>query len=170
VSFVIDQDDYFKAATGHTGVRIHCGEYDTVFGFYPKKDSILAGLTSDLGWVDGKIQEETSRDDEYRDGVGKRLSKYHADKYRREYYYDIACKDGERLRRRWKALAAKPPQFGLLHNNCTTTAVEQMSGIVPLSSTSIDEFFQGGSVKSPSHLSDVLDKAKTRREDHRPGT
>jgi len=170
VSFVIDQDDLFRLSTGHTAVRIQCGEYDTVFGFYPTSDSILAAVTSDLGLVAGKVQEETSRDDEWRDGLGKRLSKYHSEKYRREYYFDVNCRACERLRLSWAQLTAKPGDFQLNKNNCTTAAVEKMAGIVPLPAGLIDDFFSGGTTKSPWHLADLLDKGGVKREDHRPGS
>ena len=152
VSIVINQDSYFERESGHAGVRIRCGEYDAIFGYFPE-DPAWMQLASLKGG--SRVLEVTSRDDTQSDS----LTLYYRDIVRREYVFKAACRDCERLRRRWNDLANNPGQFELYYNNCTSVTVELVSGIVQLPDKLAENFF-GFGLKSPAKLNRLLGEAK----------
>jgi hypothetical protein len=152
VSIVINEDAYWMGESGHTGLRIRCGEYDTIFGYYPKGLSTLAAIASISG--DGKVVEYSSRDDTQADGVAG----YYHDIVRREYVFDTTCTKCEALRKSWNDLEKNPGQFELYDHNCTTVAFSLVKDAVELPDKTVMGWYKAlGGFASPGTLNRHLE-------------
>ena len=113
--------------TGHASVRITCGEFDRIYGYFPKARHGAATLIPGAGEVqvkerDGVRQDYTTVDDFY-PAAQKWI-----------FEVPVTCAQCTEVQDYWERLRANPGRYQLLVNNCTTQAlgsVEQLIGSVP---------------------------------------
>lgn len=167
MSFVVNKDQYYTGEVGHTGVRISCGEYDTIFGFYPHG----TGLKADASYVagmrtPGKVLTYTSRDDRIKDDV----SPYYQTIVRREHALSADCEGWDAVRKSWKRLTKTPGDFDLYKNNCTIKAIKLVHDAGVKVPNGAAGAVISASVPSPALLSELLEKGGLAPTTHAAGT
>ena len=106
---------------GHAALRVTCGEFDVIYGYYPKVKGDIRSVAGDPGEVQIRTSADTA------DGIGTDLSNYYPEVEKRCWVLDdVPCAACDQLRQYWNNLAANPGTYYLLANNCTTQVQDSL--------------------------------------------
>jgi hypothetical protein len=106
---------------GHAALRVTCGEFDVIYGYYPTEKGDIRSVAGTPGEVLVRSSADTA------DGIGMDMSSYYAEEQKRCWVLDnVPCAACDQLRKYWNNLADNPGTYYLLTNNCTTQVQDSL--------------------------------------------
>ena len=109
--------------TGHGAVRIVCGEFDRIYGYFPRADGI-ATIVPHPAEVKVKGKDSQVHDFESIDDYYPAANKW-------SFEVPCTCAQATEVQDYWERLRANPGRYGLANNNCATQALESVKGLLP---------------------------------------
>ena len=122
--YVILNDPPASMEPPHAGVRIECGEFDRIYGFYPKERAGLTTVVPGGGQVKVLGRDHVLPDFE-------RIDDYYETSRKTIFEVPVTCEQIGDVQDYWERLRANPGRYGLLNNNCAVQALKSVEQLLP---------------------------------------